>query len=150
VKSRLSRPDRQIRFLERQQFMNVDAIPRHCLSFPRATEKLQWGDDLCFKVCRLCFKCTPETFAELLERPDIRPAPYLGRYKWVMLDRLAALGERELQDLIRQSYQMVARRAGQSNAANRQKNRASTGSKGREPRAARKRQQARRSASPRS
>ncbi len=67
--------------------MNVDSIREYCLSFPRATEKLQWGDNLCFKVSgkifaimgldnpRLCFKCTPETFAELIEREDIRPAP---------------------------------------------------------------------------
>jgi len=30
--------------------MNVDAIRAYCLSFPEATEKLQWGDALCFKV----------------------------------------------------------------------------------------------------
>ena len=103
--------------------MNVDSIREHCLAFPRTTEKLQWGDDLCFKIGgkifvvlgldnpRLCFKCTPETFAELIEREDIRPAPYVGRYKWVMLDRLDAVAEEELQDLIRQSYEMVAAKA---------------------------------------
>ena len=26
------------------------------------------------------------------EREDLRPAPYVGRYKWVMADRLDALG----------------------------------------------------------
>lgn len=100
--------------------MNVDAIREFCLVFPRATENLQWGDNLCFKIGgkifvilglddpRLCFKCTPERFAELIEREDIRPAPYVGRYKWVMLDRLDALRWDELEDLIRQSYQMVA------------------------------------------
>jgi len=124
--------------LKSQQFMNLDSIRAHCLSFPQATEKLQWGDNLCFKAggkifvilgldsLRLCFKCTPEMFAELVEREDIRPAPYLGRYRWVMLDRLAALGDGELQDLIGQSYQMVAIKAGKSKTANRQKNRAST------------------------
>ena len=103
--------------------MNVDSFRAYCLSFPRATEKLQWGDDLCFKVGgkifailgldnpRLCFKCTPETFAELIEREDIRPAPYVGRYKWVMLDRLDAVGEDELEELIRQSYEMVVAKA---------------------------------------
>lgn len=103
--------------------MNVDSIREHCLAFPRTTEKLQWGDDLCFKIGgkifvvlgldnpRLCFKCTPETFAELIEREDIRPAPYVGRYKWVMLDRLDAVADEELQDLIRQSYEMVAAKA---------------------------------------
>lgn len=103
--------------------MNVDTIREFCLAFPHATEKLQWGDDLCFKVGdkifvmlgldnpRLCFKCTPETFAELIEREDIRPAPYVGRYKWVMLDRLDAVDWNELGELIRQSYEMVAAKA---------------------------------------
>jgi predicted DNA-binding protein (MmcQ/YjbR family) len=105
--------------------MNVDSIRAYCLSFPRATENLQWGDDLGFKISgkiftiisldnpRLCFKCTPETFAELIEREDIHPAPYVGRYKWVMLDRLDAVGWEELKDLIRQSYEMVVAKAPQ-------------------------------------
>jgi len=103
--------------------MDVDAVRAYCLSFPRATEKLQWGDALCFKVgtkmfavlgldhVRLTFKCAPETWAELIERQDIRPSPYLGRYHWVMLDRLDALSRDELEDLIRQSYEMVAAKA---------------------------------------
>ncbi len=103
--------------------MNVDAIREFCLAFPHATENLQWGDDLCFKIRgkvfaimgldnpRLCFKCAPEVFAALIERQDIRPAPYIGRYKWVMLDRLDAATWDELQELIGQSYAMVAAKA---------------------------------------
>jgi predicted DNA-binding protein (MmcQ/YjbR family) len=103
--------------------MNADAIREFCLAFPDATEKLQWGDELCFKVGgkiflmfgldnpRLCFKCSPEIFAELIEREDIRPAPYVGRYKWVMLDRIDAVGWNELRELIGQSYSMVAANA---------------------------------------
>jgi predicted DNA-binding protein (MmcQ/YjbR family) len=106
--------------------MDVDSIRAYCMSFPQATEKLQWGEDLCFKVrgkifaivgldsLRLCFKCMPETFAALIEREDIRPAPYVGRYKWVMLDRLDALLNDELKDLIRQSYEMVVAKAPKS------------------------------------
>ena len=103
--------------------MNVDAIREFCLALPEATEKLQCGDDLCFKIGgkifaivgldnpRLCFKCTPEVFAELIEREDIRLAPYVGRYKWVMLNRLDAVQRDELRELIRQSYEMVAAKA---------------------------------------
>jgi predicted DNA-binding protein (MmcQ/YjbR family) len=103
--------------------MNVDAIRAYCLGLDRATEKLQWGDALCFKVSgkmfavlgldnlRLSFKCTPEKFAELIEDEDIHPSPYLGRYKWVRLDRLDAVGWDELRELIRQSYEMVAGKA---------------------------------------
>lgn len=106
--------------------MNVDSIRALCLSFDHATEKLQWGDALCFKVrgkiftilglddLRLCFKCDPESFAELIEREDIRPAPYVGRYKWVMLDRLDALAPSEIEDLIERSYAMVAAKAPKS------------------------------------
>ena len=102
--------------------MNAESIRKYCLSFLLAKENLQWGDELCFKVNqkifvmlgldsvpqRICFKCTPEKFAELCEHEDIRPAPYVGRYKWVMLDRLDALPDAELKDVIRQSYEMVA------------------------------------------
>ena len=103
--------------------MDIDSIRAYCLSFPRATENLQWGDDLCFKVGgkifttvslddpRLCFKCTPESFAELIEREDICPAPYVGRYKWVMLERLDAVPFTELKELIKASYEMVAAKA---------------------------------------
>jgi len=100
--------------------MDLDSIRAFCLSFPKATEKLQWGDDLCFKVGgkifamlgldnpRLSFKCTPDGFAELVEREDIHPAPYVGRYKWVMLDRLDALRDEELREFVQQSYDMVS------------------------------------------
>ena len=103
--------------------MKADTIRELCLTFPQATENLQWGDELCFKIRgkifamlgldnpRLCFKCTPETFAELTEREDIRPAPYVGRYKWVMLDRLDAVRWDEVGESIRQSYEMVAAKA---------------------------------------
>jgi predicted DNA-binding protein (MmcQ/YjbR family) len=100
--------------------MNIDSIRAYCLAFPQVTEKLQWGDNLCFKVSakifamlgldapRLCLKCAPDVFSELIEREDIRPAPYVGRYKWVLLDRLDAVSDTELEDLIRQSYAMVS------------------------------------------
>lgn len=105
--------------------MNVEKIREYCKSFPDATENLQWGDDLCFKIRgkifaivgltgvpqKLCFKCTPEVFGELIEREDIHPAPYVGRYKWVMLDHLEALPGDELRELIADSYQMVAANA---------------------------------------
>jgi len=105
--------------------MSVEAIRRFCLSFPHATENLQWGDDLCFKVGgkifallslssvpqRLMFKCTPEKFSELVEQEDIIPAPYVGRYKWVAFQRLDVLPWMETKDLIEQSYSMVAAKA---------------------------------------
>jgi predicted DNA-binding protein (MmcQ/YjbR family) len=105
--------------------MNVEVIQRFCLSFPHATENLQWGDDLCFKVGGkifamlnlnsvppgLLFKCSPETFTELVEREGIVPAPYVGRYKWVLVEDLEVLSWPELTELVRASYEMVAAKA---------------------------------------
>jgi len=113
--------------------MDAPAVRKYCLSFPDAIEILQWGDELCFKVGgkiftmlgldslpqRLCFKCTPETFAELCELEDVRPAPYVGRYSWVMLDRLDALPDAQLRDLIEQSYRLVRSRVKISDARGR-------------------------------
>jgi len=102
--------------------VNVDSIRDYCLSFPQAKETLQWGETVCFKVAgkifatlsldavppSLCFKSTAERFAELCEQEGIRPAPYVGRYKWVLLERLDVLGDEEIEDLIRQSHEIVA------------------------------------------
>ncbi len=105
--------------------MNVESVRSYCLSFSRAKETLQWGETLCFKVDgkifamlsldsvppTLCFKSTPENFAELCEQEGIRPAPYVGRYKWVMLERLDVLRDQDTEDLIRKSHEMVSKRA---------------------------------------
>jgi predicted DNA-binding protein (MmcQ/YjbR family) len=103
--------------------MSIDEIRKFCLGFSGATEKLQWDDALCFKISgkmfavlgldnvRLMFKAGPEAFSELIEREDVDPSPYLGRYNWVILHRLDALPWTELKDLIRQSHDMVAAKA---------------------------------------
>ena len=60
--------------------MDIESVRAYCLSFPHATENVQWGADLVFKIggkmfavigldagsdhC-MSFKATPEKFAEL-------------------------------------------------------------------------------------
>lgn len=101
--------------------MDINWIRDLCLSFPQTTEQIQWGDDLVFKVAGkihavtvlkpakiwLCFKVSPEQFAELTERPGIIPAPYLARAKWVALETKDALPSDELALLLRESYDLV-------------------------------------------
>lgn len=57
-------------------------------------------------VC-LSFKASPEKFAELTERQNIIPAPYLARAKWVALQTREAVGREELAGLLRESYEMI-------------------------------------------
>ena len=101
--------------------MNVDQLREICLSFAGATEQIQWGDDLVFKVAGKMFavtplvpgynwlslKASPESFVELTERPGIIPAPYLARAKWVAIETPNVLEAAEVATLLRTSYHLV-------------------------------------------
>jgi predicted DNA-binding protein (MmcQ/YjbR family) len=101
--------------------MDRDHVRKICLAQPGATEVVQWGNALVFKVAdkifavmnlepaptALAFKCTSEEFAELSERPGCLPAPYLARAQWIALETLDALPAREVQRLLRLSYELV-------------------------------------------
>ena len=101
--------------------MQLDWVRRHCLSFAHATETVQWGNDLVFKVAGkifavaglepgpiwISFKCAPEQFAQLVERPGVVPAPYLARAHWVALQNESVLPAPEVRDLLRQAYDLV-------------------------------------------
>jgi predicted DNA-binding protein (MmcQ/YjbR family) len=102
--------------------MDIDRLRKFCMSFPGATEQIQWQDDLLFKVggkvfavtplepsrLWLCVKADPEEFAELTERPGVIPAPYLARAKWIAVESKDALSPLEVERLIRKSYQLVS------------------------------------------
>ena len=101
--------------------MNIDSLRAYCLSFPGATEGLQWGECLLFRVAnkifvnvtladtppRIWLKCTPERCTELLEIEGIRRAPYIGKHGWVELERVDLLPDAEMRALIAESYQNI-------------------------------------------
>jgi predicted DNA-binding protein (MmcQ/YjbR family) len=101
--------------------MNREWVRKYCLSLPRATEQGLWKIDLVFKiggkmfatlvlepgpVC-LAFKCSPEDFEELIERPGIIPAPYIARAKWVALETFDAMQRKELEAHLKQAYELI-------------------------------------------
>src|SRR5437870_13639639 len=101
--------------------MNVDWLRQLCLSFPGATEQIQWGYDLVFKVggkmfavtplepapvC-LSFKASPENFAELTARSNIIPAPYLARVQWITLQTRDSMQPEEHTLLLRYSLDII-------------------------------------------
>lgn len=101
--------------------MNIDELRAFCLSLPHATEDVQWGNDLLFRIgnkifagtgldstpIQVSFKCTPEKFSELVEIDGIVPARYTARYHWVTVERMDALSRPELENLLKQSYELV-------------------------------------------
>ena len=101
--------------------MTLDAVRQICRALPGVTEDIKWGADLAFSVggkmfCvvnvnpphQISFKCTPDEFGDLVERPGLVPAPYLARAMWVQESVLGEALERpELERLLRTSYELV-------------------------------------------
>ena len=102
--------------------MTIETVRTICRALPAVTEDIKWGADLAFSVggkmfCvvntdpphQMSFKCTPEDFAELVERDGLIPAPYLARAMWVQQSALAdeVLDRREVVRLLQSSYDLV-------------------------------------------
>ncbi len=102
--------------------MTLETLRTICRALPGVTEDIKWGADLAFSVggrmfCvvntepphQMSFKCTAEEFAELVERDGLMPAPYLARAMWVQQSELVdeVLDRRELERLLRTSYDLV-------------------------------------------
>jgi predicted DNA-binding protein (MmcQ/YjbR family) len=101
--------------------MNVEFVREVAMSLPHVTEQIQWENHLLFKIgdkmfalttltpvgVRLSVKTTPERFHELTEIPGVIPAPYMARNQWVALERWDAVRRSEMEELIRESYQLV-------------------------------------------
>ena len=101
----------------------IDWVRACCLALPHATEDVQWEHNLLFRIAgkmfcianlepavsptKICFKCTPEKFAELVEIDGIIPAPYMARNHWVAMLSIDALRQPEIKELIEESYQLI-------------------------------------------
>ena len=100
--------------------MNAAAVKSLCLSFPGATETIQWGDNRVFKVggkmfavtgydedSLYSFKVDDERFLELTDLPGVVPAPYLARARWVQVHPECDLPDAEIEFLIGRAYDIV-------------------------------------------
>ena len=100
--------------------MNIDTLRDFCRKLPAVTEDVKWGHDLCFSVAgkmfcvvaldgplTVSFKVKDDEFDELSNSPGMRPAPYVARYKWVLVEEAKALKKSELKQLISGSYELV-------------------------------------------
>jgi predicted DNA-binding protein (MmcQ/YjbR family) len=102
--------------------MTLDQLRKFCSKLPHVTEDVKWGNDLCFLIAekmfcvaslgpregnRVSFKCTPEQFAEFIERDGVIPAPYMARNHWVSLEKWSALRDEEIKQAVSDSYALV-------------------------------------------
>lgn len=101
--------------------MTLEKLRALCLQLPGTTEDIKWEKDLCFligekmfcvtgleqEVFSASFKVSDEAYGELTSRPGIVPAPYLARYKWVLIENAASLSPAEWEQYILNAYQLV-------------------------------------------
>ena len=100
--------------------MNLEVLRNYCQSLPNVTEDVKWKDNLCFMVAGKIFcitgfdsplmasiKVSDEEFEELSATEGIVPAPYLARYKWVLVKNPNVFNSKQWEHYIRQSYELV-------------------------------------------
>ncbi len=104
--------------------MTIENIQAVCRRFRGVTEDIKWEDHLCFNVggkmflitspdevpVSASFKVTPEAFEELSGRDGFMPAPYLARYKWIWVDDLRRLSQKQWEEYLAMAYRLVASR----------------------------------------
>lgn len=104
--------------------MKRDEFDTYCKSLKSTTHVIQWGDASVWKIGRkvfaihsgvnsknehaLSFKCSELNFEILCELPDIIPAPYLARGKWVQLTSKSAMSNNDAEDYIKESYKIIS------------------------------------------
>ena len=100
--------------------MTKEQVAQFCRSLPGVKEEVKWGGVQVFFVDQskmfalfnlncdgLSFKVEKELFLGYVDRPGIRPSPYLARAYWINMQAPYPMAADELQDLLRRSHQLV-------------------------------------------
>ena len=101
--------------------MDIEAIRNICQSFSGVTEDVKWEHDLVFSVglkmfcvvgldqtpVSASFKVKDEEFEEMVNRPGFKPAPYVAKYKWVLIDDINRMKKDDWEFYLNQSYELV-------------------------------------------
>lgn len=104
--------------------MTLEDVQKICKKFPGVTEDIKWENHLCFNVgekifiitspdsvpVTASFKTTDDDFEMLSNKEGMKPAPYLARYKWIFVDDIKRLSQREWEYYLSQAYEQVAKR----------------------------------------
>jgi len=100
--------------------MSKQDVAEFCRNLPGAREAVKWGGVEVFFVDEskmfalfnlnsdgLSFKVEKDLFLGYIDRPGIRPSPYLARAYWINMQAPYPMSAAELQELLRRSHQLV-------------------------------------------
>lgn len=101
--------------------MSIEELQELCREFPWVSEDIKWGADLVFSVgskmfCVIgleqkptsaSFKVNDEEFEQMSQLPGFKPAPYMARYKWVLVEDISKMSRGQWEKHLQQSYTLV-------------------------------------------
>jgi predicted DNA-binding protein (MmcQ/YjbR family) len=91
------------------------------MEMPGVLEDIKWEHDLAFTIggkmfcvvgldqspTTASFKVKDEEFEEISNWPGFKPAPYVARYKWVLIEDINKMKKSDWEKYIKQSYNLV-------------------------------------------
>lgn len=103
--------------------MDRTSFNAFCSSLPQTTHVILWGGADVWKIggkvfaigwqmddtCAITFKVPKDVFGHLQNIPGLRPAPYLASrgMTWIQYYIKASVSDQELQEFIRDSYDLI-------------------------------------------
>jgi len=101
--------------------MTIATLRKHCLSLPGATHDVKWGNDHCYSIGgkmfavfgpkNFSFKVDDNRFLELTDLEGIIPAPYMAKHKWVLVEDLKVLSDKDLRELLARAHEIILAKA---------------------------------------
>ena len=97
---------------------SVAKVKAFCKSLAGATYDVKWGKDHCYSVGgkmfavvgpdgSMSFKVDDDRFLELTDVPNMIPAPYMAKHKWVLVQDLKKADEAQVCELVKRSHELI-------------------------------------------
>lgn len=101
--------------------MDIEQIQTICRQLKGVTEDIKWEHDLVFSVggkmfcvvgldqspVTASFKVNDNEFDEMSNWPGFKPAPYVAKYKWVLIEDINKMKLADWKKYIQRSYNLV-------------------------------------------
>jgi predicted DNA-binding protein (MmcQ/YjbR family) len=101
--------------------MTIEILQDICKGLPAVTEDIKWEHDLVFSVgakmflvigldrapVTASFKVPDEEFDQLSSSEGFKPAPYMARHKWVLIEDISLIKKADWMHYTKQSYELV-------------------------------------------